>query len=350
MSTTRRRVLTASIGLATPFIRPASAAWRSITFAAPGGLFQDLYEPAVVQAFVRAHPGLDVFYYAMPSSSQTLATLRRQRGQPEIDVVLLDLAAAHVATEEGLLEEMSPRSMPVLAELAPAAVFPGAAGPGVFTEPLVMVFDAGRTRPATNWKALWAGQDERSVAIAAPPDSAGVAFTLVAGQLFAGGAGPRAIQAGVTAISELTRLIASWDPRPEVYHFVGEGDAKMGVGWNMAAQTWSDRLNGRLGVVFPDEGTLSRVTTVNLVKGARQPDAARQFVTYLLGVEAQRTMVERMFLGPVNARARYNEIALSRTASTPDRAAHAMPVDWVAVNAIRDDIMQRWREVIPDAG
>ena len=350
MPATRRRLLTASIGLAMPNIRAAEAAPRSITFAAYGGLFQELYEPGIVQPFGRAHRDIGVLYYALPSAAQSLALLRRQRDLPEIDVVLLDLAAARTATEEGLLEPISAASMPVLGELAPSTVFPGVAGPALFTEPLVMLFDAANARPEANWKALWSTTEKRSIAIAAPPDAAGIAFAVVAGRLFGGGNEMRALQDGITAISELARQVATWDPSPDVYRYLGEGNARLGVGWNMPAQIWSDRLNGRLGVVFPAEGTLSRVITVNLVKGSRQPEAARQFITWLLGAEAQRTMVETMFLGPVNARTKYMEGALQRTANTPERVAHAMPVDWVAVGAMREAIVRRWREVISGAG
>ena len=81
-----------------------------------------------IEPFRAAHPDISVFYDAVASSTQSLALLRRQRGQPEIDVVLLDLATARTATEEGLLEAPSPESMPVLGELAPASLFPGIAG------------------------------------------------------------------------------------------------------------------------------------------------------------------------------------------------------------------------------
>ena len=355
MSATRRRLLTASISVATPSffisrIRPAVAARKSITFMAFGGLFQDLYEPAIVEPFRRTHPDVSVFYDAASSSTQSLALLRRQREQPEIDVVLLDLAAARTATEEGLLDPLPPGSMPVLGELAQANLFPGVSGPALFTEPLVLLFDAARTRPAPLWKTLWSGMDERSVAIPAPPDSIGLAFTLIAGRLFGGGNETRAVASGMNAIHALSRQVVTWDPRPDVYRFIGGGEAKMGVGWNMHAQVISDRLGGRLGVLFPAEGTISRVTTVNLVKGSRQPDAARQFIAWLLGADAQRTMVEQMFLGPVNAKARYTEGALSRTANTRERAERAMPVDWVAINSIREDIIRLWRAAIPGAG
>lgn len=350
MPASRRRLLTASIGLALPGVSPAYAARRSLTFAAYGGMFQELYEPAAVDPFGGSHPDTDVFYYAVPTSSQALATLRRQRERPEIDVVLLDLASARTATEEGLLEPLTQASMPVLADLAPAATFPGIAGRALFTEPLVLLFDAARMPPPPAWKTLWSGQADRTIALPAPPDPIGIAFTIVAGRLFGGGNEQHAIADGIAAINELQRQVPSWSPSPDVYHMVGEGNALLGVGWNMPAQVFSDRMNARLGVVFPEEGTISRVTTINLVKGSRQPEAARQLIAHLLGTEAQRVMVEKMYLGPVNARARYLESALLRTANTRERVARAMPVDWVSVAAVRDEMLRRWREVIPDAG
>jgi putative spermidine/putrescine transport system substrate-binding protein len=347
MRTTRRRLLASAVTLAMPVVR-ASAAPRSINFGAFGGMFQDLYEPTVIEPFGRSRGGSDVFYVPVSTTVQNLAALRRRRDQPDLDVVLLDLASARAATHEGLLEPLSGGS--VLAELAPSAAFPDIAGRVLYTEPLVLLFDAARVRPPATWKVLWNGGDERMLAIPASPDSIGLAFTLVAGRLFGGGNEDRIAADGITAINELARGVISWDPRPDVYHFVGEGNAKLGVGWNMQAQINADATAGRLGVAFPNEGVLSRVVTINLVKDAPQREAARAFIDYALSQDGQRAMVEKMFLGPVNARARYTEAALSRTANTPDRTARAMAVDWVAVSSLRERIIQRWHEVIPDAG
>ena len=247
---TRRRLLTTSVGLSTPFMRPAAAARRSVTFAAFAGLFQELYEPFVVDPFTQSRPDFGVFYAPFPESTYILATLRRQRALPELDVVLLDLAAARTATDEGLLEPLTQASLPVLGDLAPTATFPGIAGRALFTEPLVMLFDAAQTPPPTLWKSLWSELTERTIAIPAPPDSVGIGFTIVAGRLFGGGNEPRAVDDGIVAINELSSGIVTWNPLPDIYHFVGDGGAKLGVGWNLPAQIYSDRLSGRLGVIF----------------------------------------------------------------------------------------------------
>lgn len=350
MSATRRHLLTAPIGLGLPFIRSAAAARGSVTFAAFGGTFQELYEPLAVAPFVAANPGVEVFYYAVPSSTQVLATLRRQREAPELDVVLLEIGAAWTALNEGLLEPLTPATLPVLAELGKGTFPEGFPGPALYTEPLTLLYDAAKPVPPPYWKILWGQSYEHDVAVPAAPDSVGLALALVAGTLFGGGNTLRILESGISAIAQLAGRIVTWDPRPDVYRFVADGGARYGVGWNMQAQIAADRLDGRLGVAFPVEGTVSRAFTINLVKGARQPEGARLLISHLLGGAAQRAMVERMYLGPVNAKTQYSLPALLRTASSADRSVRGMPIDWVAVGKLREAAIARWREVVPSPG
>ena len=142
-----------------------------------------------------------------------------------------------------------------------------------------------KTPPPPAWKTLWSGLDDRSIAIPAPPNSVGIAFSVVAGKLFGGGNEQHAVADGIVAINELQRQVLSWSPSPDVYHMVGEGNALLGVGWNMPAKVFRPHERASLGVAFPEEGTISRVTTVNLVKGSRQPEAARQLIAHLLSAD-----------------------------------------------------------------
>jgi len=351
MRPTRRHLLTASLGLAASAAgadraRPARGAESSLTFAGFAGLFQDLYDSAVLTPFQDAHPEAGIFYYGLPSSVQVLATLRRQKQQPAVDVALLDLPSARAATEENLVEPLPPA---LLRDLAPTALFPGIAGPALFSEPLVLLYDPAVMPPPRSWLGLWNSPDRKTIAVAAPPNPAGLAFTLTAARLFGNGNDRRAVEGGMTAIAELSRRVVTWDPRPDIDNLIADGGARLGAGWNMPAQVMIDRRPGRLGVVFPDEGTISRVVTVNLVKGSRRPDAARLLIAHMLSEAAQKAMVATMYLGPVNAKARYSGAALTRTANTRERAARAMPVDWIAAEAMRPFILDRWRESVPGA-
>ena len=348
MPPTRRVLLAASfaVPLAMPFVRPARAA-RAINLGAYGGAFQPLYDAAVVEPFRRAHPDIGVYYYPIANSTQGLALLQSQRPAPEVDVCLLDVAMASVATQRDLLEPVVSGSLPVLAELVPGALIPGVAGPALWIDPLALLYAPGEVKPApTSWKALWEPGFARRIAIAAPPDPAGLAFTVIANRIFGGGDYRQSIDGGLTAIADMAPRVRSWDPRPDVYSYIIEGSASLGLGWNASGQRQAQDSQGRLAVAIPGEGSVYQVHTINLVKGSRDPEAARVFLAYALGIDAQRALAEQMFYGPVNPGARVGPAALSRTGATPERLARMIEVDWVAVARMRYAITEQWRRRI----
>lgn len=348
MPSTRRQLLAAPLALplAMPFIRRAHAA-RSITFASYSGIFQENYEPAVVDAFRRAHPDIEVTYYPIANSAQSLGLLRAQKAAPQIDVCMMDVSVAKTGTDEGLFEPIPAGSLPVLAELTPKAFIPGVAGPAVLFDNFVLLYSPPQVKPApTSWKVLWDQAYDGKIAVASAPDIVGIAFTLIANTVFGGGDYHQSVEAGITAITQMAPRVLTWDPKPDAYTFLIEGTAALGVGWNARGQTYAQQSGGKLGVSIPDEGSLFQVNTINLVKGSRDPEAAKAFLSYTLGTEAQKAFTERMFYGPVNTHAQISPAALARTAATPERMAKMMDVDWVAVSKLRDAITDQWRRRI----
>jgi hypothetical protein len=51
-----------------------------------------------------------------------------------------------------------------------------------------------------------------------------------------------------------------------------------------------------------------------------------------------------MFFAPVNAKVDIAAAALARAGATPALAAKRMAMDWVAVDAVRDQITAEWRK------
>lgn len=348
MFSTRRRLLVASLAvpLAMPLVRAARAA-RTITFAAYSGAFQENYEACVVGPFRRAHPDIGVSYYPFANSTQGLALLESRRQSAGVDVCMLDSAVAKIATEEGLLDPIPPNSLPVLAELAPQAFIPGVAGPVVTFNPLALLYAPSQVKPApSSWKALWDTAFDHRIAIPAPPDRSGVALTLIANAIFGDGDYQRSIDAGITAIGGMAPRVRSWDPRPDIYGYLIEGNAILGPGWNAQGQLHAQDSGGRLAATVPPEGSVYQANTVNLVKGSRDPEAARLFLAYVLGAEAQKAVAERMYYGPVNPAARVSPAALARTGATPDALAGMIPVDWSAIARMQEFIVNQWRRRI----
>ena len=331
--------------LAAPLIGRAHAIEGTLTLGAYSGIFEDNYKAAVVEPFMKANPGIKVVYYTMGNSAQTLGVLRSQKAAPQLDVVLFDVSVAKGATDDGLLDDIS--DLPVMKELSPMAFTKGVAGAAGTFDNLVLLYSPQRVKPApTSWKVMWDAQYKDQIAITAAPDIVGIGFTLMANKTFGGGDYRKSVETGLAKVAEMAPNVLSWSPAPDAYTFIIQGQASLGVGWNARGQIYSAQSEGRLAVAIPSEGSLFQINNMCLVKNAKNPDAARAFISYALGATAQKAFTERMFYAPVNTTAQISPEAMALTAATPERIATMLDVDWLEIAKMRDGISEQWRRRI----
>jgi len=319
----------------------------TVTLAAYSGIFQDNYQKAVVEPFMKKFPNVKVTYYPFPNSAQMLGALRAQKGSPQIDVALLDVSIAKVGTDEDLFAALDPAAVPSIADLYDLATAPGVLGRAVTFDHLTLIYNTKAVTPApTSWTALWDKKTSGKVAIMGVPDIQGIALTIMANKLAGGGAPSEGVDKGIARMVELAPLVQTWDPKPDAYTPVINGTADIGIGWNARSQFYHDESKGVLGVALPKEGSVFQVNMLNLVKGSPNQKAALAFINYALGVEAQKSFTETMFYAPTNKKAQITKAALDRTAA--GFMDNMIPVDWIAMAKARDRLTEQWRrQVLP---
>ncbi len=346
MQITRRwlgRGLAGSLAGAT-LARPALTQERTLTLAAYSGVFEENYKPAVIEPFLRAHPGIRINYFGMPNSAQMLGTLRAQKASPQIDVTLFDLTFAKAATDEGLFEPIPRDSMPVLAELDQERAFPpGVPSPAVTFDHLALIFSPQRVTPRPDsWRVLWDPRYRGKIAFAGVPDLGGISIVLLANMMEGERDYMRSVDKGIASVAQMAPNVLNFEPRPDSYTFIVNGTTSLGYGWNARAQLYARANPGVIEGIVPKEGSVAIMNTINLVRGAAQQEAAKIFISYALGAEAQSAFAERMFYGPVNTKVQLSPEATSRIATQEQRASW-LPVNWLEVARIRDRINEQWR-------
>ncbi len=353
MAVTRRSFATLSLGgslaasvggvLATPFIGRAWAQEKSITFSGYSGIYQDNYQAAVIDPFTRK-TGIKVTYFGFPSSAQVLGTLRAQKESPQVDVAMMDVTLAKAGTDEGLFDMLDPAQVPSVKQLDKRALQPGVAGAALTFDTLVLLYAPEAVKPVpTSWKTLWDKQYAGRIAIPGMPDITGIGLLLLANKMYGGGDYRQSLEKGMEEVTKMAPGVLTWDPKPDSYSFITNGQAELGVGWNARAQLYSAQSNGKMAVVLPDEGSIFQINMIEAVKGSKQPEAARAFIDYALGTEAQTAFTDRMFYAPTNASATPSAAALARTAATPERMAKMLDVDWMILAKMRDKLGDEWR-------
>lgn len=322
----------------------------TITLMAYAGIFQDNYLKSVVEPFQKAFPGVKVNYAPGGTSAQMLGTVRAQKGDPQVDVVIMDVSTSTIANTEGLFAKMSEAEVPSLADLFPEARAVGPErGPAVTYDHLVLVYDKEKLAPPLARLAdLWRPDLKGLVALAAPPNIQGLALTAMVEKM-EGGDHTRSIDGAIRKLRELAPGVQTFDPNPDGYTLILNGVVRVATGWNARAQLLSDDTKGRLGVLLPPEGSVFQINTINTTEGSKNRAAALAFVNYALSREAQKAFSERMFYAPTNAKAGVSAAALARTAASPDNLKRMIAVNWAEMPKVRDVWNNRWRREVISA-
>jgi putative spermidine/putrescine transport system substrate-binding protein len=325
---------------------PASAQ-NSMTLMSYAGIFRENYTDTVVKPF--AAKGAEVQFFEGGSSSQMLGTLRAQKADPQVDVVIMDVTTAALACAEGLVEPVRPAELPVLAQLAPMARSAGGpCGPAVTFDHLVMVYDTQKVQPAPASLMAMANPSQRgAVGLAAPPNIQGLAVTAMLANAKSGDW--KNIAAALPALKSIAANVQTFDPKPDGYSMILNDQLRFATGWNARAQLYRDQSKNRIGVVLPDEGTVFQINTINIVANAKNRGKAVEFVNHALSAAAQKAFTERMFYGPVNTEAGVTPEALGRTALAPEYRSKVIDVDWGEMQKLRDGWNQRWRREVISA-
>lgn len=324
---------------------PAAEVSGAITLMAYTGEFRENYTSAVVEPCAD-QLGITVNYVDGSSSAEMLAQLRTQRDDPQIDVALMDVSIAAIGNAEQLFQQLDPAVVTNLADLYENAMTVDNYGPSVTFDNLVLIYNTELVQPApTSWNVLWDEQFAGQVVLTAPPDIQGLALTIITNQM-EGADYTQTIDPAITRLAELAPRVLTFDPQPEQYTLVTNGEGALAVAWNARAQLYSDQSDGRLGVSLPEEGSIFQENTINLVNNAPNAPAAEAFINCALGAEAQGAFADAMFYAPVNSTVELSEEVLARTASSPELVETMIPVDWALIGEVRDDWLDRWRREV----
>lgn len=328
--------------------RPALAQGQpsgDVVLMAYSGIFQDLYTKAVVEPFQRKFPNIKIQYASHNTSASMLGQLRAQKADPQLDVVIMDAGVAYVANAEGLYANLTKAEVPAISELHPLAMVQEGFGPAVTFDHLVLIYDTTKVKETpTKLAELWNPQWKGKIGVSAVPNIQGIALTIMTGKML-GEDHTKSIDKAIAKIAELAPGVQTFDPQPDGYTMVLNEALVWATGWNARSQYFHTQSKGKLGVLLPEEGSVFQMSTINAVKGSKNPAAALVFINYALSAEAQKSFAETMYYAPVNKLSQVSSEVMARTAIA--KLDRMIPVNWGEIAKVRDLWNNRWkREII----
>jgi putative spermidine/putrescine transport system substrate-binding protein len=317
-----------------------------VNLIAYSGVWQDQYTAAVIEPFQAKYPDIKINYASKRSSAEMLSALQGQKNKPATDVAIMDNSVSATGNKQGLFEKVDEESVPNLANVPEKFRDKEGFGPVAMLDAVGLLYDTTAfPTPPESWKVLWDPAYAGKINVNAPPSLLGLSLTAITSKM-EGEDYTKSIESAVTRLKEMAPGVQTFAPNPDEYQNVITGQTVLGLGQNARGQFYSDQSNKKMGVTFPEEGTVYQINTINLVKDAPNAAAAKTFVDYALSAEAQTAFAKALFYAPSVTNAELPAEVKDRVVPT-DGSVNIVPLDVEFLSSARDKWTDTWkREII----
>ena len=342
----KRRLMALAVAvMGAQAVAAPAVAQKTIHFGSYGGSFEQTIRKEVIPLF-KKKSGVDVEYVA-GNSTDILAKLQAQKGNQQIDAIVIDDGPAYQAVELGFCGALAPD--PIYDDLYPVVKFKSkkAVGVGLVATGLMYnskSFDEHHWPAPTSWADLVDPKYKKKLVVPPLNNTYGLHALIAEAQINGGGVGD--IDLGFKAFEDkIGPNVIAYEPSPaKMTELFQTGQAVIAVWGSGRVKALAD--TGFPAVfVYPKEGAIALAIAACPVAGSKNDEEAQAFIRFLLSPDIQRVLAKGAGFGPVNTTV---ELTPEEAKGIPygEEAKGLKAVDWDVVNAHREAWNKRWvREV-----
>lgn len=326
----------------------ATAVWcapkQELVITLPGGSFEVGWKKNVLGPFSKKY---GVSFIIVPGlTMETVAKMRAQRNNPQMDVVMLDTVGALQAESEGLFEPIDPSRIPNVADMYPS--FRDRSKNYVYYKysTQVIAYNTEKVKEPTSYEDFWKPEYAGHVAIPDINTSHGVNWLIMAAEM--SGGSQENIIPGIEKIKTLKpSLYTIWTAHDQLAQLFARDEV-----W--IAYWVSDRVPNLMDAGMPVAWTIPKEsahlvdTIIGMPKGIKNRELAEKYIDFVLSAEVQAANARDIYLGPVNRKAG-DLLTAEEQRKLPigdEIVSRLIPVDWEYVNSVRSSWIDLWnREV-----
>ncbi|MCW5234969.1 ABC transporter substrate-binding protein [Verminephrobacter eiseniae] len=323
----------------------AFAQQKTLYVAGYGGSFEQMMRKEVIPDFEK-QARLRIEYVA-GNSTDTLAKLQAQKGNQQIDAIIVDDGPAYQAVALGFCGTLHPA--PIYADVAPVMKFKSnqAVGLGMVATGLFYnkkVFAENRWPAPTSWADLNDPKFRKKLVIPSINNTYGLHTLVAMAQL--GGGSEANVEPGFKMIKEQTNpnVLVYESSSAKMVELFQSGQAVLGVWGSGRVKAFAD-TGFPAEFVYPREGSFVLGIVGCPVDGSKNAVEANAFLQYMLSPAVQMTLALRHGSGPANTRVVLTP-QQSRGLPYGGQARALKALDWDTANAQREEWTRRWNREI----
>jgi putative spermidine/putrescine transport system substrate-binding protein len=335
---------TLALGLAatTAFATPAFAQTKTLTISWWG--FNGEKLESIVLAPFREQCGCEI-QFETGNNGERLNKLQIRNGAG-VDVAYFSDSFSQQGIELGVFQKIDPSKIPNLEGIYDLAKDPqGGYGPAYTIGRVGIVYDSAKLEnPITSWNDLWREDLASSLSLPGITTTAGPMVVMKAGDHEGVDAFENADSAFAGVETLKPNVVKNYNTGSEMINLFSTGEITAAIAQDFTLAQIQAAVPS---VVWADleEGSIATLNTVNIPKGAAEPELAHEFINFILSPEIQQQLAEQGVDAPVAKAVTLTPEQASLWTYGADVIEGLQRVDYVKMNAAKGGWVDRWNEI-----
>jgi putative spermidine/putrescine transport system substrate-binding protein len=310
-----------------------------------GGTYDDLVRRYITDPFEKETGAKVIFENGYTSAS--IAKLRAQKADPQVDVVMFDDIGVITSSREGLLDPISSDKVPNLRDIPSQFVFEKDKGAGFFVYINSIAYSTKDfKKPPTSWRVLWDPKYKDRVILPAL-DTSSIYKVLIVASIMNGGSQSN-MDPGFKAMEQLKPNIQALQKSESLTaESLRSGNASLAA-WQISLMKDYIAKGYPIGVTAQlKEGVFGSPACISIVKGHKAPiEALNDLVNRALSPEAQLGIAKDFWLSPTNRKVKIPDEIKQVVIPAEGSPIKLIPVDLDAFYANRSSLIERLSKVL----
>lgn len=279
---------------------PSKTPEKQLVVAGNGATVEQLMKDEIFKKFNEKYPDVKLTYVS-GVSTEIVAKVKAQKASPQIDVTVIEGGEQEGGRVEGLWETLSDKEIPNMSKVGPELKVKDNSGVAVNFTPMGISYNAEMVKAKglpipQSWNDLAKPEMKGNLSFAEISSNFGRSALIMLA--YANGGSEKNMDPGFDKLKTIAGYMPTFAKTSAQLQQDMQNKTAAYTTWTMARSLVQKDAGLNLEFVIPKEGSNLVPNVATIVKGAKDPVAAKLFIDFLLSDEVQTLYGSKLYYNP----------------------------------------------------
>jgi len=274
---------------------------KQLIVAGNGATVEQLMKDEIFKRFNEKYPDVKLTYVS-GVSTEIVAKAKAQKASPQMDVTIVEGGEQEAGRVEGLWETLSEKDIPSMSKISDDLKTKDNSGVAVNFTPMGISYNEALVKEKnlpvpTSWNDLTRPEMKGNLTLSEISSNFGRSTLIMLA--YANGGSEKSMDAGFEKMKTIAGYMPTFAKSAAQLQQNLQNKSAVYTTWTMARSLVQKDAGLDMKFVVPQEGANLVPNVATMIKGAKNPNAAKLFIEFLLSDDVQQLYATKLYYNPV---------------------------------------------------